>query len=249
MTPRELVLAAALTVTSPAALDAQSAFRAEGVVRSTGGAPIAGATVSTDRTRTETDSVGKFRLALERTDSTTITIRRLGFESVTFTMLTDSLALNDLAIELETVVAELDEVRVKEQRVARVPTLERFNERRREKEGFGFFLTRDDILKREGTPLSSLLGQAGGVTVIRGGNRSVLRFTRWTQRGRPCAPHLWLDGVHVQGLEVDDIASADVEAVELYASAASAPLEFQTGNQFQCGVVAIWTRRPIRNSR
>lgn len=247
MTTREMLFAAAITAISAAALDAQSAFRSEGVVRSTDGMPITGATVSTTRARTETDSVGRFRLALERTDSTTITIRRLGFESVTFTMLTDSLALNDVAIELQPVAAELDEVRVKEQRVVRVPTLERFNERRREREGFGFFLTREDILRREGAPLSSLLGQAQGVTVIRGGNRSLLRFTRWTQRGRPCAPHVWLDGVAARGLEVDDIASADVEAVELYASAASAPTEFQTGNQFQCGVVAIWTRRPILN--
>ena len=224
-------------------------FRAEGVVRAANGAPVPGATVSTHRARVETDSQGVFRLPLERADSTTITIRRLGFESVSFTMLTDSLALNDLAIELVPVVRELDELRVSEQRVVRVPTLERFEERRREKQGFGFFLTRDDILKREGMPLSSLLADARGVTIIRSGNTALLRFTRWTQRGRPCAPHVWIDGVHARGMEVNDIPSSDVEAVELYASAGSAPTEFQTGNQFQCGIVAIWTRRPIRNSR
>jgi hypothetical protein len=223
-------------------------FRAEGIVRSPDGAPVVGATVSTDHARAETDSLGTFRLALRRTDSTTITIRRLGFQSVSFTMLTDSLALNNLAVELQPVALELDELRVSEQRVARVPTLERFAERRDEKQGFGFFLTREDILRREGMPLSSLLADARGVTVVRSGNRAVLRFTRWTQRGRSCAPHVWLDGVQARGLEVDDIPSADVEAVELYASAASAPTEFQTGNQFQCGVVAIWTRRPILRS-
>lgn len=229
-------------------LEAQvSAFRAEGHVRSTGGAPIMGATVSTDHARAETDSVGMFRLALRRTDSTTITIRRLGFQSVSFTMLTDSLALNTLAIELLPVARELDELRVSEQRIARVPTLERFAERRREKEGFGFFLTREDILKREGMPLSSLLADARGVTVLRTGNRGLVRFTRHMQRHRSCAPHVWLDGIVAPGLEVDDIPSDDVEGVELYATAASAPTEFQTLSQLQCGVIAIWTRRPILN--
>ena len=226
---------------------AQAVFRAEGHVRSTHGSPVEGATVATDRARTLTDSLGRFQLPLERTDSTTISVRRLGFEEVTFTMPTDSLALHGLAIELEPVARELDEVRVKEQRVARVPTLERFADRRREKDGLGFFLTREDILRRDGAPLSSLLGEARGVTLLRNGNRTVLRFTRWTQRGRPCAPHVWLDGVQTRGLEVDDIPSRDVEAVELYASGASAPTELQTGNQFSCGVVAIWTRRPILN--
>lgn len=224
-------------------------FRAQGTVRSVTGTPVPGATVSTDYARVETDSLGVFRLALRRTDSTTITIRRLGFESVSFTMLTDSLALNDLAIELETVATELAEVRVKEQRVVRVPTLERFTERRREREGFGYFLTREDILRREGMPLTSLLGDARGVTIVRSGNRSFLRFSRQMQRGRGCAPHVWLDGVVAPGLEVDDVPSADVEAVELYPSAASAPTELQVGNHYQCGVVAIWTRRPILKSR
>jgi hypothetical protein len=246
---RETAIGVGLILVAANARAQAPVFRAEGVVRAANGSPLAGATVSTDRARVETDSLGTFRLALQRTDSTTITIRRLGFAIVTFTMLTDSLALNDLAIVLEPVVRELDELRVSEQRTVRVPTLERFAERRHEKQGFGFFLTREEILKREGMPLSSLLAEARGVTVIRSGNRAVLRFTRWTQRGRACAPHVWIDGVHARGLEVDDIPSADVEAVELYASAASAPTEFQTGNQFQCGVVGIWTRRPIRDSR
>lgn len=240
----QLVVIAVIAVAGTAPAQ-RPVFRAEGVVRSTDGSPLEGATVATERARVETDSLGMFRLALQRTDSTTITIRRLGFQSVSFTMLTDSIALNTLAIELLPVARELDALRVSEQRVARVPTLERFAERRSERQGFGFFLTREDILRREGMPLSSLLADARGVTVVRSGNRAVVRFTRWTQRGRPCAPHVWLDGVRARGLEVDDIPSADVEAVELYASAGGAPTEFQTGDQFQCGVVAIWTRRPI----
>lgn len=183
-------------------------------------------------------------------DSTTITIRRLGFESVTFTLMTDSLALHQLDIELEPVARALDDVTIMEARTARVPTLERFDARRTQLDGVGFFLTRPEIVKREGMPLTSLLSQARGVVIQQTGNgRAVLRMARSTQRLRPCAPHLWVDGVRVTGLEVNDVPTRDIEAVELYASAASAPSEFSSAAALGCGVVAIWTRRPILRTR
>ena len=165
-------------------------------------------------------------------------------------MPTDSLALHQLDVELEPVARELDDVTVEEARSARVPTLERFDARRSRMDGLGFFLTRAEIVRRDGAPLTSLLGQARGVVIQKAANgRPVLRMARSAQRLRPCAPHLWIDGVRVAGLEIDDVPSRDVEAVELYASAASAPSEFSSAAALGCGVVAIWTRRPILRSR
>lgn len=241
--------ACALLAGSGAWAQDPGAFRAVGSVRDSAGAPIRGATVTTADARAVSDSLGRFAIRLVRTESTTVTIRRLGFESVTFTMLTDSLALNDLAIQLEPVARPLPGIAVREERIGRVPTLERFDERRREKEGFGFFLTRADITRREGASLSSLVGQANGVRLIRQGNgRALVRFTRWSHKGGSCAPRVWLDGVIARGLELDDLPSTDVEALELYPSAASVPSEF-TASEFDCGVVAIWTRRPILRTR
>ena len=207
---------------------------------------MAGAVVLARGASVETDSLGRFRIGLAASDSTTVTIRRLGFESVTFTMATDSLALHQLEIELEPVARELEDVTVSATRTARVPTLERFDARRAQMEGLGFFLTRSDILGREGMPLTSLLSQARGVVIQQtGAGRPVLRMSRSTQRLRPCAPHVWLDGVRVAGLEINDVPSRDVEAVELYPTAANAPSEFSSAAALGCGVVAIWTRRPI----
>ena len=247
-----LWLAAAISVGLASDLGAQDAgaFRAAGLVRDSAGHPIPRATVSTPAARTETDSLGRFSLRLARTDSTTVTVRRLGFESVSFTMLTDSLALNDLDIQLEGIARALPEVSVKEERVGRVPTIERFEERRREKAGFGTFLTREQIAQREGMPLSSLLQQANGVTIVRQRNgRNLLRFTRWTSKGRNCAPHTWVDGALVREFEIDDVRASDVQAVEVYPSAASAPPEFDVGNRQACGIVVLWTRRPILKER
>lgn len=241
--------AASALLAAGAAAQEPGAFRAVGSVRDSAGAPIAGATVSTADARTVTDSLGRFAFRLFRAESTTVTIRRLGFESVTFTMLTDSLALNDLAIQLEPVARQLHGIAVREERIGRVPTLERFDERRRERAGFGLFLTRGDILRREGASLSSLVGQAKGVRLIRLANgRALVRFTRWSHKGGSCAPRVWLDGVVAKGLELDDVPSTDVEALELYPSAVSVPSEF-TASEFDCGVVAIWTRRPILGTR
>lgn len=241
--------AAALALVVAGTASAQGAFRAAGHVRDSLGTPIRGASVTTPDTRTETDSLGRFSLPLRRTDSTTVTIRRLGFASVTFTMATDSLALNDLDIQLEALVHALPEVGVRESRYGRVPTLESFATRRRDKAGFGFFLGREDIQQREGAPLSSLLAQANGVTIVRNRNgRNALRFARWGSKGQSCAPHTWLDGALVRDFEIDDVRASDIEAVELYPNAASAPPEFDTGSRFACGVVVLWTRRPIINS-
>lgn len=235
---------------APALASAQSAFRAAGHVRDSLGTPIAGATITTSDASAETDSLGRFSLRLTRTDSTTVTIRRLGFASVTFTMATDSLALNDLDIQLDAVARAMPGVDVKESRYARVPTIENFEARRRDKAGLGFFLGRDEIRQRDGAQLSSLLSQAKGVTVVRGRNgRNILRFARWSSKGTSCAPHTWLDGALVKDFEIDDVRASDVEAVELYPNAASAPPEFDTGARFACGIVAIWTRRPIRGTQ
>lgn len=233
----------------PALASAQPAFRAAGQVRDSIGTPIAGATITTADATAETDSLGRFSLRLTRSESTTVTIRRLGFASVTFTMATDSLALNDLDIQLDAVARSMPGVDVKETRYARVPSLENFETRRRDKAGLGFFLGRDEIRQRDGAQLSSLLSQAKGVTIVRARNgRNLLRFARWSSKGTSCAPHTWLDGALVKDFEVDDIRATDVEAVELYPNSASAPPEFDTGARFACGVVVIWTRRPIRGA-
>ena len=237
---------AALVLLTATSAFAQGAFRAAGHVRDSLGTPIPGASVTTTDARTETDSLGRFSLPLRRTDSTTVTIRRLGFASVSFTMATDSLALNDLDIQLDAVVHALPEVGVRESRYARVPTLENFAIRRRDKAGLGFFLGRDEIQQREGAPLSSLLAQAKGVSIVRSRNgRNALRFARWSSKGQSCAPHTWLDGALVKDFEIDDVRASDIEAVELYPNAASAPPEFDTGSRFACGIVVLWTRRPI----
>ena len=121
-----LIVASLLLAVAGGSAQAQGGLRAAGHVRDSTGSPIAGATITTADNRTETDSLGKFSLRLARTESTTVTVRRMGFELVLFTMPTDSLALNDLDIQLESVARALPSVLVQAERIGRVPTIERF---------------------------------------------------------------------------------------------------------------------------
>ena len=240
------VIALAVVACAAAPQVHAQAFRAAGQVRDSLGSPIVRATVSSASASTETDSLGRFSLRLTRSDSTTVTVRRLGYASVTFTMATDSLALNDVDVVLEATVRTLPGMDVNATRLTRVPTIDNFETRRRDKAGFGYFLGRDEIRQREGAPLSSLLAQANGVSIVRARNgRMTLRFARWASKGPSCAPHTWLDGALVKDFEIDDVRASDVEAVELYPNSASAPPEFDTGSRFACGIVVIWSRRPI----
>lgn len=219
--------------------------RAVGKVLDGVGVPVSEADVSTRGSRTRTDSAGQFLLWVPNPrDSVTITVRRVGYEAVSFTVAADTLARNDLAIELNAIPRSLEEMRITEERTARVPAIEAFAERRRQRQGSGIFLDRSELREREHQPLTSILRPYQGITVVPRGGRDVLRFARWRARGTSCAPHVFLDGLQVQGLEVDDIPTPDVQAIELYANSASAPIEFATLG-FGCGIVAIWTRRPI----
>jgi len=58
-----------------------------------------------------------------------------------------------------------------------------------------------------------------------------------------CKPAVWLDGVNMLDMEIDDLLAMDVEAVELYETQTGLPLEFApTSRDRFCGVVVIWTR-------
>ena len=112
--------------------------------------------------------------------------------------------------------------------------------------GFGHFITRDQIEKRNPMNLSDMLRMVPGARLIpnRMGGTSTLRFARATM-GRDCPPQYWVDGVKAFALNIDDIVPQDVEGIEIYAGASTVPPQFNTKEGTTiCGVVLIWTRIP-----
>lgn len=124
--------------------------------------------------------------------------------------------------------------------------------RRMQSNGFGTFLTEEDLERRRrtGGTLVDLLRNVPGLTFEHENGTPVLYATRGSDSillGR-CKPRIYVDGVLMsamsEGLAPYDIGQfispADIGGIEVYPSGTSAPLELGGGSG--CGAVVIWSR-------
>jgi hypothetical protein len=115
----------------------------------------------------------------------------------------------------------------------------------------GYFITREDIERRQPDRISHMIGEAPGARVRCPGGGCYVIFARYERdrlRGA-CRPAVYVDRMYVGGgrniapASVDGLViPAEVEAVEVYDGPGSLPAEFG-GSNAGCGVVVIWTRR------
>lgn len=113
----------------------------------------------------------------------------------------------------------------------------------RSRRGFGSFVTPEEIELRGRPPLHELVRGHPRVRVRKSGFGYRVFFGNNDRGPFQCEPTYYLDGVkyRLDELGLSAISGPDVEAVELYASAAEVPGEF-SGSDAACGVVVIWTR-------
>ena len=111
----------------------------------------------------------------------------------------------------------------------------------------GYFITADDIERRNTLRTEDLFRAVPGLNVVPSGgfDYQVVSSRGVGISGKLCSPDFFIDGVRT---EVDpQIAGgipanpSDIYGIEVYNSAILAPAEYQT--QGSCGVVAIWTKR------
>lgn len=111
----------------------------------------------------------------------------------------------------------------------------------------GYFITREDIERRQPHRISQMIGEAPGVRVRCPMGVCYVYSTRY----RDCRPAVYLDRMYVTGGKNSDappwpldrfVIPNEVEAVEVYEGPASLPAEF-SGSRAGCGVIVIWTRR------
>ena len=237
---------AALCGCSLAAAAQQVPATLVGVVRDSAGTPIPAVEVrftGTDQISVRTNDSGGFRMVNVPVGIGKVTVRRMGFAPATAEVRlrsgrTDSLvfALNALATTLAGVLVE-DEYEARSHRL-----LAGFWERR--SRGFGYFLTRDEIEKRDAHEFTDLARMAPNVQVGTRNGRRVIRFTR-SATGRDCPPQYVVDGMKIENGSPDEFTPQDVEAVEFYSGPATIPPQFAPRfNSFTCGAVVIWTRLP-----
>ena len=118
----------------------------------------------------------------------------------------------------------------------------------RAKRGFGYFLTEDDIQKRNPVIFEDIIRGVPGMQVVPVGQG--YRIT--SSRGQSdllgdCQPSYFVDGspfyVDASNGDPFPVAPTEIMGIEVYAGTAGVPIEFQRGQNGGCGVIVIWTKR------
>jgi TonB family protein len=206
-----------------------------GVVRDSLGSAVAGARISAGSTVVITDSSGAFTMRGLTPGALTLTVRRLGFEPLSSLII---LADAPLSVDLRVrpVGRLLPAVRVRARSEPYESRLAGFNARRAKK--LGYYITRDEIEKRNDFSMTAALRRIPGVQpyTMRGALGRTVRLP-----GSACPPLVFVDGfpASLGSFDLDMIDLAGVEGVEVFAG--------PYGSE-SCGVIAIWSL-PFRRRR
>lgn len=216
-----------------------------GWIRDSSGAPIAHADVEIPAVHAlaETDSVGAFLLRALDPGPVSVSIRRMGYSPQTFSFSLTGSGTDSVAVTMQVNAQVLEAMESKATIARRLADLQGFYERRAR--GPGYFLDRDEIMAHQTNLLSEALREVPGLHLVHNrGHGQDIRFESANSKSYNCAPDYWVDGQHVRGAQIDDYPASDVEAIELYAGPASAPMRFSQDVLATCGTVVIWTRVP-----
>jgi len=207
-------------------------------VRDPAGAALQGVTVSISGMSVRTDVRGSFQLLTVEIDTVSISLRMLGYEPIDAFLTSRNKLWDTVLVQMDPSAQNLTKVKVTDN-VTR-PSLGIRDFEQRKARGIGQFITREEIVERGASRLSDLLRTKRGVSVTKGGR---VRFVAYRKE---CIPYIWLDGVLSRGMEIDELPSSTVEAMELYPYMSTVPIEFQSvgGNTNACGTIVVWTRIP-----
>ncbi len=215
--------------TAPSAL-LTGASGVSGVVRGTSGLPVSGAQVRVIGAQGTalTDEQGRFTLDDLPAGTQVLEVRHIGYMLAQQPVeLRDGRATSQ-DVRLQRIVT-LDSMRV----LARRSRYDAFEHHRRSN-GFGIFLTEEQIERQGSFETSDLFRIMPGFIVAGLG----LDTKVYSSRGpRPCASNIVIDGLPDQ--EINLLQPVNVGAIEAYRAGHPAPAEYDRG----CGVIVIWTKR------
>jgi hypothetical protein len=112
-----------------------------------------------------------------------------------------------------------------------------FDENRR-RNGFGTFLTADEIELKRPFQSSDLFRMMPGFRVSGFGLDAKVQSSRGvTTLMGPCSVNIVIDGM--QGQDINLIHPSSIGAIEVYRAGQPAPVQYNG----QCGVIVIWSKR------
>jgi len=211
-----------------------------GIVRGTGGAPVALAEVRVRNTRADarTDASGAFTIGGLPAGSQQLEVRHLGYAVAERTVELRSGATTTINMVLRRIV-NLDSVII----VASRPRYPDFYTHKTS--GFGRFLGPEELAKQHVSRTSDIIRKIPGFIVEERGYRATVSSAQGMSHSGGCPVTIVIDGNRVpfdNGPSVNDFPPSEVGAIEAYPASMAmlAPPEYGIGG---CGGIVIWTKR------
>jgi len=233
-----------------ASTEARSA-RVTGRVADAVGTAIVKAEVRVTNTsvRAETGDDGRFELTGLPSGPVEVLVRRLGFAPATIALELGDGELRDIRVLLAPVAMALDSVAVTAEPV---PTAEKAYQgfEMRKSRGFGTFITREEIEKKNPRVTTDLFRSVSGVKLLRENGSPTVVSSRLGNLAY-CPVRYYVDGTSypLYGQSIDIMVQVvDIGAIEVYPGGATVPPQFG-GREAACGVIAIWTRQGTRSTK
>lgn len=223
----------------------------DGAVADTSLRPIPFAEVVILRTeiRMQTNAAGRFRFIDVPPGQYLLIVRRIGFRPTSSIVQVGARDTLRLSFTLEPALPQLDTVIVSERRQS-LRMLE-FEERRRQ--GVGFFLTQEQIEKRNLPVAADYLRLAPSIALAPSPNPSgISELVAISRReggslfgdgANACAMQIVIDGVPMPPRFPLELLPTprDIAGIEVYNGPATVPAKFN-GLDRRCGMVLVWTR-------
>jgi hypothetical protein len=205
-----------------------------GTVLGETGQPMPGAQLRVLETAatTRADSSGHFSMSGLPAGTQILEAKRVGYRIVQQPVQLATGRNVSATVQLRRVVS-LDSVLV----IARRSRYREFERNRRN--GFGRFLTEDDIEKRHAFQTTDLLRTVSGFRVMGSGFDAKVYSSRGRTSfsGQGCETNIVIDGMQHQ--DINWLQPTDIGAMETYTGPAGAPPLYDSA----CGVIVIWTKR------
>ncbi len=230
---------------------AQPTHRVAGTVVSEDGERVVGAQVrvvdGANRVALSDDD-GRFEFyLLGDSVSRLVVVRRIGFRPETLSVRVPRPDDSTVEVRLVRSAQFLASVVVEGDATDRMSTSAQVHERQK-RSGNGRFVYRDEIARMQVSRASDILRRVMGVRIaVDGVGRTGVRL-----RENGCAPMFWMNGTPLTGVpfDIDQLPPSAIEAMEIYPSAATVPLEFRRPMRAQgCGSIVLWIREGERQAR
>jgi len=216
-----------------------------GTVTDTSGVPLSRAEVwlvSVSTLRTISNDSGHFELPGLPVGPVTLGVRRLGYESATFSANLRAGKTHRATFPLTPSAQTLAEVKVQD---TASTWLSLFDEHRAVHRGT--FITRSEFEHQNLRIATDILRRVPGVQVVPTRSGTAVMMTRGAG-ARRCIPQLYVHQTPYSG-NFDDFTPDDIEAIEVYVGISEIPPDLNTMGRPICAAIVIWTREPPPKKR